>query len=350
MNICEGADKRQKVRTLDFFTNDNYLQNPIKESLGNPRKIEKFPNVFVDKGTMDWLLQTMLFQSKNANSASKPSLAMRNPPSEESKNEKILKEISQFSQFCRRMRCIKDCKATQQNLRFVGQIEEKLRCNAYCHTTQQEAQEAQKFLYLQMDKRVWNLYQRRPKQLQELMDKAYQFYAKKENLSKNLALGDEELRIVETLLEYGVQTESQDLENLFHHYLLTLPKTLKDSAKNGEIETKCLKEIEQNINTYRSDKMKLMGFNFFATEALLPQEQEAITDSIAKVLSFYSQPNTMEVNGYKISWQPKQPNLQDYHSLYSIDLAIKNAQNAEIKIEFQVLIIFPTKFQNKLES
>ncbi len=328
------------------------MQNPIQEPSENLKKIKKSPSVLADKGTMDWLLQAMLFQSKlkDTNSTLKSSLVMRNPPNKESQNEKILKEISQFSQFYRRMRCIKDFKATQQNLRFIGQIEAKLRHNAYCHITQEEAQKAQKFLYLQMDKRVLSLYQEHPKRLQETMDKAYQFYAKEENLSKNLALGDEELRIVKILLEYGVQTESQDLENLFHHYLLTLPKILKDSAKNGEIEVKCLKEIEQNINIYRSDKIKLMGFNFFATEALLPQEQEAITDSIAKVLSFYSQPNTMEVNRYKISWQPKQPNLQDYHSLYSIDSAIKNAHNAEIKIEFQVLIVFPTRFQNKLES
>lgn len=324
------------------------MQNPIKEPLGNPKKTEKSPSVLVDKNAMDWLLQTMLFQSnlKCANPVPKSSPAIRNPPSKESKNEKILKEISQFSQFCRHKRCIRDFRAIQQNPRFVEQIEAKLRRNAYCHTTQQEAQEAQKFLYLQMDKRVWNLYQGHSKQIKEIMDKTYQFYAKKENLSKNLALSDEELRIVETLLEYGVQTESQDLENLLHHYLFALPKTLKDSVKNGEIEVKCLKEIEQNINTYRSDKIKLIGFNFFATDTLLPQEQEVITDSIAKVLSFYSQPNAMEVNGYKISWQPKQPKLQDYHSFYSIDPAIKNAQNAEIKIEFQVLIVFPTRFQN----
>lgn len=338
------------MQTFDFFTsfNRHCLQN--KESLKNFEKREKSSNVLVDKNAMDWLLQTMLLQSclKSVNSTPKISPTIRNPPSKESKNEKILKEISQFSQFYRRVGRIGGFKIARQNPRFIEQIEAKLRRNAYCHTTQQEAQEAQKFLYLQMDKQIWNLYQRQSKQLQEIMDKTYQFYAKKENLRKNLALDEEALRIVETLLEYNAQTESQDLENLLNHYLLTLPKTLKDSAKNGEIEVQCLKEIERNINTYRSNKIKLIGINFFAPLSL--QEQETITDSIAKVLSFYLQPNAMEVNGYKISWQPKQPNLQDYHSLYSLDLAIKNAQNAEIKIAFQVLIVFPTKFQNKLES
>lgn len=337
--------------TFDFFTNFNAHCLRNQESLGNLKKREKSSNALVDKNAMDWLLQTMLFQSnlKSVNSAPKIIPAIRNPPSKESKNEKILKEISQFSQFCRHKRCIRGFK-TPSNPRFVGQIEEKLRRNAYCHITQQEAQEAQKFLYLQMDKRVLSLYQGHSKQLKEIMDKTYQFYAKKENLCKNLALDDEELRIVETLLEYGVQIESQDLESLLNHYLLALPKALKDSMKNGEIEAQCLKEIEQNINTYRSDKIKLIGINFFALDELSFQERETITDSIAKVLSFYSQPNAMEVNGYKISWQPKQPNLQDYHSLYSLDLTIKNAQNAEIRIEFQVLIVFPTRFQNKFES
>ncbi|MDE5925112.1 MAG: hypothetical protein K2N75_05990 [Helicobacter sp.] len=75
----------------------------------------------------------------------------------------------------------------------------------------------------------------------------------------------------------------------------------------------------------------MSGCNFFrqVTDMLSPALQEQITDAIAQVMSFYSQPNSIEFNGVKISWETQ--SITDtygafYHSFADIFLA-----NIEIK-------------------
>ena len=75
----------------------------------------------------------------------------------------------------------------------------------------------------------------------------------------------------------------------------------------------------------------MSGCNFFGqvTDMLSPALQEQITDAIAQVMSFYSQPNSIEFNGVKISWETQ--SITDtygtfYHSFADIFLA-----NIEIK-------------------
>ncbi|WP_300764152.1 hypothetical protein [Helicobacter sp. UBA3407] len=322
------------------------------QNLSPNLKIEKSPNVLVNKNTMDWILQTLLFHSPSIHNANLTiSSTFSHSKSQESSlsEENILLEIFKFSQFYRRIQRINHSKFLMEQSEFLRQIERKIKHYAYLSITQQEAQEAQDSIYLQMNKQMLQLHKENPKLLKETMDKVYQFYTKKESFNNPLFLDSNESRIIEILSEYGIQAESKDLENLFINYLSTLPKIIKDSTKNGEIETKCLKEIEQNINAFRIHQVELIGFGFFVplVEKFSQKEQETIADSIAKVLSFYLQPNSMEKGGYKISWQPPQPNILDYDLLPSL---LKSTENAEIKIEFQVLIVFPTRFQNKFKS
>ena len=58
------------------------------------------------------------------------------------------------------------------------------------------------------------------------------------------------------------------------------------------------------MSSYRHYKMESTGYSFFASlsDMLSPIEQEKITDSIAKVMGFYLQSNSMEINGIKVSW------------------------------------------------
>lgn len=344
--ICKEQRVRIIMLTFDSFTSCN--SQDYRNFISNP-KTPKSPHIPVNQNTMDWILQTLLFHSPSIHNANLkiPSAYSHSKNQESSLNkERILQEISKFSQFYRRIQCINHSKFLIKQGEFLRQIERKIKHYAYLSIAQQEAKEAQDFVYLQMNKQMLQLHKENPKLLKETIDKVYQFYAEKESFNKPLSLDSKESRIVEILSEYGIQAESKDLENLFINYLSTLPKILKDSTKNGEIETQCLKEIEQNINAFRIHQVELMGFGFFAplAQKLWQKEQETIADSIAKALSFYLQPNSMEKGGYKISWQPPQPKILDYDLLPSL---LKNAENAEIKIEFQVLIVFPTRFQNQ---
>lgn len=82
-------------------------------------------------------------------------------------------------------------------------------------------------------------------------------------------------------------------------------------------------EIQDAVYKYRANKMEATGYSFFAavTDKLSPALQEQITDAIAQVMSFYSQPHSMEINGYKISWEfsggyNPYPHLQSHAILY----------------------------------
>ncbi len=81
--------------------------------------------------------------------------------------------------------------------------------------------------------------------------------------------------------------------------------------------------------------MRSTGYNFFAavTDKLSPALQEQITDAIAQIMSFYSQPHSMEMNGYKISWESTYESC-DTGGLFGAYGALHNGGCFDISIEF----------------
>lgn len=191
------------------------------------------------------------------------------------------------------------------DMNFIDTIENKLKSNISSNITQQDAENAQKFLFEQMDNIMLTLYKENPELMQETMEKCNQFYAKgglKVDL-KDKDTGDEKLDAL--LLDYGARTESERVEEVFLNYLGNMTNSLRDYIAGEEIDYATFLDIKVNINQYRDNKMHATGYSFFAavTDKLSPALQEQITDAIAQVMSFYSQPHSMEINGYKISWE-----------------------------------------------
>ncbi|TLD79710.1 hypothetical protein LS70_009720 [Helicobacter sp. MIT 11-5569] len=174
----------------------------------------------------------------------------------------------------------------KQDINFKNQIENKLKSNADSNITQRDAEQAQKFLYAQMDNVMLTLYKENPELMQNTMDKNHQLC---EN-GKFLDTEDDKLTAI--LLGYSAKTEK-------------LEKGLSDYLGDN-IETKEIREIQNAVNIYRSNKMEATGYGFFATVAdkLSPELQEQIANAISKVITFYSEPNSIEINGAKISWKP----------------------------------------------
>lgn len=108
------------------------------------------------------------------------------------------------------------------------------------------------------------------------------------------------------MLEYGAQEELESLENTLINLLSTLPYLLKDTINNKEMDSKTLQEIKAQINLYIERKVEAVGYRFFAqvADTLCQNDQEKIANTIAQILIFYTQPNTLETQGYKISWTP----------------------------------------------
>ena len=79
---------------------------------------------------------------------------------------------------------------------------------------------------------------------------------------------------------------------------------LGNTEKLDEIDEKILWEIESGLFEYNASKIAATGYELFSalSDMLSPIEQEKITDSIAKVMGFYLQSNSMEINGIKVSW------------------------------------------------
>ena len=80
-------------------------------------------------------------------------------------------------------------------------------------------------------------------------------------------------------------------------------------------------EIESGLFEYNASKIAATGYELFSalSNMLSPIEQEKITDSIAKVIGFYSQSNSIEINGIKVSWEPQNTNysVNDIYSLHN---------------------------------
>lgn len=147
------------------------------------------------------------------------------------------------------------------------------------------------------------------------------------------------------LLEYGAQEELESLENTLINLLSTLPYLLKDTINNKEMDSKTLQEIKAQINLYRERKVEAVGYRFFVqvADTLCQNDQEKIANAIAQILIFYTQPNTLETQGYKISWTPHPTNTKEHHAAYGIQTALSSIAHSDISIVFQVLMVFPTQ-------
>ena len=115
--------------------------------------------------------------------------------------------------------------------------------------------------------------------------------------------------------------------NFFLIKIKNIQNNIQDKKIGGDIG----EYVKKGVAAYRYEKMQMSGCNFFGqvTDMLSPALQEQITDAIAQVMSFYSQPNSVEFNGVKISWETQ--SITDtygafYHSFADIFLA-----NIEIK-------------------
>ena len=63
------------------------------------------------------------------------------------------------------------------DMNFIDTIENKLKLNKGSNITQQDTENAQKFLFEQMDNIMLTLYKENPELMQETMEKNHQFYA-----------------------------------------------------------------------------------------------------------------------------------------------------------------------------
>ncbi|MDE5925554.1 MAG: hypothetical protein K2N75_04810 [Helicobacter sp.] len=126
--------------------------------------------------------------------------------------------------------------ATHWDMHFKDTIENKLKLNKGSNITQQDAENAQKFLFEQMDNIMLTLYKENPELMQETMEKSNQFYASNQltgDASYHLSdyyqsLGIDEEKISALLLDYGARTESQKLEEAFSNYFGSVSGILKN--------------------------------------------------------------------------------------------------------------------------
>lgn len=324
-----------------------------------------------DKKTMDWFLQTALepkihFSNTSTHVPKNPiniyanlldKNQTKNPIHQEFKSlssseKEILQEITNYSYRYRQnlKHLVKelniqscDYGGNLDRKEFIKKIDSKLKPNATRTITFQEANESQRFLESKMDKIMLEIYQENPQIIQEMINKNY-YYTDNTSISSNEVLKENE-KISSLLLEYGIRTESIHLEDKLKCFLSAIPMALKNSIDNKEVDMQTLKRIEENINFYRERKIEATGHKLFASvaERFSDEEQEQITDSIANILSFYLEPNSLETNGYKISWQPQHFNTKENPLSYGMHTALSNIPCADIEIAFQMLLVFPTK-------
>lgn len=334
-------------------------------------KTKNLSNAKTDKKTMDWFLQTALnpkihFSNTNTPAPKNPNNIYANLldknqiktpihqdfKSFSSSEKEILQEITNYSYRYRqnlnhlvKELNIQSCDygGNLDRKEFIKKIDSKLKPNATRTITFQEANESQRFLESKMDKIMLEIYQENPQIIQEMINKNY-YYIDDTSIRGNEILKENE-KISSLLLEYGIRTESIDLEDKLKHFLSAIPMALKNSIDNKEVDMQTLKKIEENINLYRERKIEATGYKLFASvaERFSDEEQEQITDCIANILSFYSKPNSLETNGYKISWQPQHFNTEENPLSYGIHTALSNIPCADIEIAFQMLLVFPTK-------
>ena len=181
------------------------------------------------------------------------------------------------------------------DMNFIDTINSKLQSGANIKITQQEMQEAQDFLNKQMDK-------------EDTLKGDFIFYSEG-GLNRTMNVDDIEIsrdypelkydkKVSSILYAYGARIEQDSLDKDFMGYL----QNFKNALNNQDLDDTI--NIKHVMSSYRHYKMESTGYSFFASlsDMLSPIEQEKITDSIAKVMGFYLQSNSMEINGIKVSW------------------------------------------------
>ncbi|WP_278824256.1 hypothetical protein [Helicobacter pullorum] len=194
------------------------------------------------------------------------------------------------------------------NMNFIDTINSKLQSGANIKITQQEMQEAQDFLNEQMDNLMLKFYKANPEIVEDTLKGDFIFYSEG-GLNRTMNVDDIEIsrdypelkydkKVSNILYAYGARIEQDSLDKDFMGYL----QNFKNALNNQDLDDTI--NIKHVMSSYRHYKMESTGYSFFASlsDMLSPIEQEKITDSIAKVMGFYLQSNSMEINGIKVSW------------------------------------------------
>ena len=194
------------------------------------------------------------------------------------------------------------------DMNFIDTINSKLQSGANIKITQQEMQEAQDFLNDQMDNLMLKFYKANPEIVEDTLKGDFIFYSEG-GLNRTMNVDDIEIsrdypelkydkKISAILYAYGARIEQDSLDKDFMGYL----QNFKNALNNQDLDDTI--NIKHVMSSYRHYKMESTGYSFFASlsDMLSPIEQEKITDSIAKVMGFYLQSNSMEINGIKVSW------------------------------------------------
>ncbi len=169
-------------------------------------------------------------------------------------------------------------------------------------------QEAQDFLNEQMDNLMLKFYKANPEIVEDTLKGDFIFYSEG-GLNRTMNVDDIEIsrdypelkydkKVSSILYAYGARIEQDSLDKDFMGYL----QNFKNALNNQDLDDTI--NIKHVMSSYRHYKMESTGYSFFASlsDMLSPIEQEKITDSIAKVMGFYLQSNSMEINGIKVSW------------------------------------------------
>ena len=194
------------------------------------------------------------------------------------------------------------------DMNFIDTINSKLQSGANIKITQQEMQEAQDFLNEQMDNLMLKFYKANPEIVEDTLKGDFIFYSEG-GLNRTMNVDDIEIsrdypelkydkKVSSILYAYGARIEQDSLDKDFMGYL----QSFKNALNNQDLDDTI--NIKHVMSSYRHYKMESTGYSFFASlsDMLSPIEQEKITDSIAKVMGFYLQSNSMEINGIKVSW------------------------------------------------
>ena len=194
------------------------------------------------------------------------------------------------------------------DMNFIDTINSKLQSGANIKITQQEMQEAQDFLNEQMDNLMLKFYKANPEIVEDTLKGDFIFYSEG-GLNRTMNVDDIEIsrdypelkydkKVSNILYAYGARIEQDSLDKDFMGYL----QNFKNALNNQDLDDTI--NIKHVMSSYRHYKMESTGYSFFASlsDMLSPIEQEKITDSIAKVMGFYLQSNSMEINGIKVSW------------------------------------------------
>ena len=218
-----------------------------------------------------------------------------------------------------------------QDLHFHGQVLNKVNDYSGQKITQQEMQEAQDFLNEQMDNLMLKFYKANPEIVEDTLKGDFIFYSEG-GLNRTMNVDDIEIsrdypelkydkKVSAILFAYGARIEADRTNNEYEKFLNKAKEYLGNTEKLDEIDEKILWEIESGLFEYNASKIAATGYELFSalSNMLSPIEQEKITDSIAKVIGFYSQSNSIEINGIKVSWEPQNTNysVNDIYSLHN---------------------------------